>query len=154
MQIIEKKLTQIPYIDKLLEIKGIGMVKVCGFIAEVGDIRRFVNPKQLQKLAGYAIVSNNSGKHKGESHISCRGRKRLRYVLYEAAISVIGKNAEFKEIHHYYRSREKNPLKKMQSVIAVTCKLIRVFYMIMTKGIHYDGAKMPGDIRRPIETAA
>lgn len=154
MQTIEEKLREIPYIDKLLEIKGIGMTTVCGFIAEVGDIRRFDNPKQLQKLAGYAIVSNNSGKHNGESHISYRGRKRLRYVLYEAAISVIGKNAEFKEIHHYYRSRDKNPLKKMQSVIAVACKLIRIFYMIMTKGIDYDGAKMLGDIRRPTVSAA
>ena len=51
-------------------------------------------------------------------------RKRLRYALYEAAISVIGKNREFKEVYDYYRTREKNPLKKMQSVIAVACKLI------------------------------
>jgi transposase len=149
MQTIEEKLIQIPYIDKLLEIKGIGMITVCGFIAEAGDIRRFDNPKQLQKLAGYAIVSNDSGKHNGESHISYRGRKRLRYVLYEAAVSLIGKNAEFKEIHNYYRTRAKNPLKKMQSVIAVACKVIRVFYMILTKGLDYDGAKMLGDIKRP-----
>lgn len=47
MQTIEEKLAEIPYIDKLLEIKGIGMITVCGFIAEVGDIRRFDNPKQL-----------------------------------------------------------------------------------------------------------
>ena len=109
---------------------------------------------EMYHKKGYAIVSNNSGKHNGESHISYRGRKRLRYVLYEAAISVIGKNAEFKEIHHYYRSRDKNPLKKMQSVIAVACKLIRIFYMIMTKGIDYDGAKMLGDIRRPTVSVA
>ena len=76
MQTIEEKLQEIPYIDKLMEIKGIGMITICGFIAEVGDIRRFDNPKQLQKLAGYAIVSNDSGKHNGESHISYRGRKR------------------------------------------------------------------------------
>ena len=81
VQKIEGKLKEIPYIDKLLEIKGIGMVTVSGFIAEVGDIRRFDNPKQLQKLAGYAIVANDSGKHNGESRISYRGRKRLRYVL-------------------------------------------------------------------------
>jgi transposase len=149
MQTIEEKLKEIPYIDKLLEIKGIGMITVCGFIAEAGDIRRFDNPKQLQKLAGYAIVSNDSGKHNGESHISYRGRKRLRYVLYEAAISLIGKNAEFKEIHNYYRTREKNPLKKMQSVVAVACKVIRVFYMMLTKGIDYDGTKMLRDIKRP-----
>ena len=149
MNTIEEKLQEVPYIDKLMEIKGIGMITICGFIAEVGDIRRFDNPKQLQKLAGYAIVSNDSGKHNGESHISYRGRKRLRYVLYEAAISLIGKNPEFKEIHNYYLTRDKNPLKKMQSVIAVACKVIRVFYMMLTKGISYDGAKMLNDIKRP-----
>ena len=146
---IEEKLKEIPYIDKLMAIKGVGLVTVSGFIAEVGDIGRFDNPKQLQKLAGYAIVANDSGKHNGESRISYRGRKRLRYVLYEAAISLIGKNAEFREIHEYYRSRKKNPLKKMQSVVAVACKVIRVFYAILTKGVDYDAEKLMGDIRRP-----
>ena len=152
---IEEKLSEIPHIDKLMEINGIGIRTVSGFVAEVGDIRRFDNPKQLQKLAGYAIVSNDSGKHNGESHISHRGRKCLRYALYEAGISVIAKNAEFKEIHNYYRTREKNPLKKMQSVIAIACKLIRIFYTILTKGVDYDGQKMLKDIVRPeaIQTA-
>ena len=146
---IEEKIKEVPYVDKLLEIKGIGLKTVCGFIAEVGDLSRFDDPKQLQKLAGYAIVKNSSGKHAGESHISYRGRKRLRYVLYEAAISVIGKNGEFREIHRYYQTREKNPLKKMQSVVAIACKVLRVFYAILTKGVDYDGEKMLGDIRRP-----
>ncbi len=151
---IEKKLSEIPYIDKLLEINGVGIKTVSCFVAEVGDISRFDNPKQLQKLAGYAIVSNNSGKHNGESRISHRGRKRLRYALYEAAISVIGKNPEFKSIHEYYLTRTKNPLKKMQSVIAIACKLIRVFYMILTKGVDYDAQKMLNDIVRPESAAA
>lgn len=127
MSMIEQKLSEIPYIDKLLEIKGIGLKTVSGFVAEVGDITRFDAPKQLQKLAGYAIVECSSGKHKGESHISYRGRKRLRYVLYEAAISLIARNEEFKEVHRYYRTRKENPLKKMQSVIAVACKALRIF---------------------------
>ena len=151
---IEKKLKEIPYVDKLLEIKGVGMVTVSGFIAEVGDIGRFDNPKQLQKLAGYAIVANESGKHNGESRISYRGRKRLRYVLYEAAISLIGKNAEFREIYEYYRMRKENPLKKMQSVVAVACKVLRIFYTILTKGVDYDGGKLMGDIKRPQIQAA
>ena len=118
---IEEKPGEIPYVDKLMEIKGIGLVSVSGFIAEVGDIGRFDNPKQLQKLAGYAIVANDSGKHSGESRISYRGRKRLRYVLYEAAISLVGKNTEFRAIHEYYRTRRENPLKKMRSVVAAAC---------------------------------
>ncbi len=83
-----------------------------------------------------------------------RGRKHLRYALYEAAISVIARNDEFKEIHSYYRTRTKNPLKKMQSVIAVACKLIRIFYAILTKGVDYDGQKMLSDIVRPEALAA
>ena len=149
LQRIEEKLKEIPYIDNLLAIKGIGMVTVSGFIAEVGDIECFDNPKQLQKLAGYAIVANDSGKHSGESRISYRGRKRLRYVLYEAAVSLVGKNAEFRQIHEYYRTRKENPLKKMQSVVAVACKVLRIFYAILTKGVEYDPEKLLGDIRRP-----
>ena len=130
------------------------MVTVSGFIAEVGDIGRFDNPKQLRKLAGYAIVANDSGRHNGESRISYWGRKSLRYVLYETAVSLVGKNAEFWEIHEYYRTRKENPLKKMQSVVAVACKALRIFYAVLTKGIQYDPERLLGDIRRPqVQTA-
>ena len=40
-------------------------------------------------------------------------------------------------------------MKKMQSVIAVACKLIRIFYTILTKGVDYDGQRMLADIVRP-----
>ncbi len=149
MALINEKIREVPYIDKLLEIRGVGLKTVIGFVAEVGDIKRFDDPKQIQKLSGYAIVKNQSGKHKGESHISYRGRKRLRYVLYEAAVSVVSHSPEFRSIHQYYTTRDKNPLKKMQSMIAVACKLIRIFYVILKNGTKYDAAKMMGDIRRP-----
>ena len=41
LQRLEEKLKEIPYVDKLMEIKGIGLVTVSGFIAEVGDIVLF-----------------------------------------------------------------------------------------------------------------
>ncbi len=146
---IEEKMKEVPYVDKMMAIKGIELVTVSGFLAEVGDIGCFDNPKQLQKLAGYVIVPNESGKHSGESRISYRERKGRRYVLYEAAISLIGKNAEFGEIHEYYRTRKENPLKKMQSVVTVACKILRVFCIILTKGADYNAEKLMGDIRRP-----
>ncbi|SES43200.1 Transposase IS116/IS110/IS902 family protein, partial [Butyrivibrio fibrisolvens] len=145
-----KNLTlQIKHVDKLLEIKGVGIITVAGFIAEVGDITRFDNSKELQKLAGLELVEDSSGKHNGKTKISKRGRKRLRYLLIQAAISVIGKNAEFKQIHNYYTTRNDNPLKKMQSVTAVACKLIRVFHVVLVKGVSYDASKMLEDIKYP-----
>lgn len=148
-ELLEKLVRQVPYAEKLLLIKGIGMKTVSGFIAEVGDVSRFTDAKQIQKLAGQAIVDNSSGKHNGKSRISKRGRKRLRYLLFEAALSVTATNPEFREIHRYYTSRETNPLKKKQSLTVLSNKLIRVFFTILKHGTDYDAAKLTSDIRRP-----
>lgn len=142
---------QIPEVAKLLGIKGVGLATVAGFLSEVGDIRRFNSPKQIQKLAGLALRESSSGKHKGQTTISKRGRARLRAILFQAVMPLVAKNAEFAEIHNYYTTRTKNPLKKKQSLIALSCKLIRVFYAILTKGADYDPQKLVQDIHRPVE---
>ncbi len=54
--LIEELVRKIPMAEKLLEIKGVGIRTVSGFLAEVGDISRFNNPKELQKLAELALV--------------------------------------------------------------------------------------------------
>ena len=145
---VDEILPKIKNADKLFGIKGVGKATVLTFLSEVGDISRFENPKEIQKLAGYAIVTNDSCKHQGEKRISYRGRKRLRWALYQTALSVIGKNEEFRQIHQYYTTRKKNPLKGIQSVVAVACKMIRIFYKILTDGVSYDGTKMTQDIVR------
>ena len=38
--------------------------------------------------------------------------------------------------------------------MAVACKLIRIFYCVLIKGIDFDGQKMLKDIVRPEVTAA
>lgn len=86
----------------MLEIKGIGLVTVAGFISEVGDIRRFTSPKQVQKLAGLALMENSSGKHQGQTTINKRGRRRLRAILFQAVMPLVVKNQEFKQLHNYY----------------------------------------------------
>ncbi len=154
MTLIEEQVKQIPMAGELMKIKGIGIKTVSGFLAEVGDVSRFSSPKELQKLAGLALVENSSGKHNGQTTISRRGRKRLRYLLFEAAMSLTGKNPEFRALHHYYTTRKINPLKKMQSLMAIAGKVIRVFYAMLTKGVVYDPVKMLGDIKRPAEYLA
>ncbi len=153
-QIIEELCILIPEVEKILAIKGVGMITIAGFFAEVGDIKRFDSPKQIQKLAGLAIRENSSGKHKGKSGISKRGRKLLRTVLFQSVLTMARNNREFKELHMYYTTRKNNPLKKKQSLIVLCCKLIRIIYGISVKGFHYDGQKLLGDIKRPQELTA
>ena len=153
MEEIEKLCRKIPESEQMLAIKGIGVITVAGFLAEVGDVRRFESPRQIQKLAGLSLRENSSGKHKGQTSISKRGRSKLRAVLFNAAIPLIAKNPEFKSLHEYYTTRANNPLKKKQSVIAISCKLIRVFYVILANGVTYDAQKMLSDIHRQPQAA-
>ena len=144
---IEELLVDIPGSQELLKIKGIGIKAVAGFIAEVGDIGRFSSPKQIQKLAGLSLKENSSGKHKGETTISRRGRARLRGILFNAVIPLLATNEGFQTIHSHYTKRDENPLKRKQSVIAICCKLIRIFYVILKRGAAYDERKMLLDIK-------
>jgi transposase len=148
-ELLEKTVMQVPNVEKLLAIKGVGLITVAGFIAEVGDIRRFTSPKQIQKLAGLALKENSSGKHKGQTTINKRGRKRLRRILFQVVLPLIRSNEEFRDVYQYYTTRIHNPLKGKQAIIAVGCKLIRVFYALLTKGMDYDAGKLSSDIIRP-----
>ena len=76
---LNEKCREIPHAENVLEIPGIGVKILSGILAEMGDISQFDDAKELQKLSGLGLVSCSSGKHKGETRISHRGRKRLRY---------------------------------------------------------------------------
>lgn len=62
MTLIKEKIVETPYIYNLLDFKGVCMKAIVGFVAEIGVISRFTDHKQIHKLTGYAIVSNESGK--------------------------------------------------------------------------------------------
>ena len=153
---INQKCQEIPHAGNILEISGIGENTLSGILAEMGDISRFDDVKEIQKLSGLGLVACSSGKHKGETKISHRGRKRLRYWLFQAGKSVVAHSEEFKELHVYYTTRAENPLKKMQSLIVIACKLLRIIYTMLKTGVVYDSKKMLMDIRRQEkqETAA
>ncbi|MEG6614815.1 IS110 family transposase [Peptococcaceae bacterium 1198_IL3148] len=154
MVLIEELAMQLPGMEEMLKIKGVGLATAAGFIAEVGDITRFEHPKQVQKLAGLSLKENSSGKHKGRTTISKRGRKRLRALLFQCIMPMVAKNKEFKELHWYYTTREQNPLKKKQSLILLCCKLIRIFFALLTKNVVYNPQKMINDIKRPAKQLA
>ena len=145
---LNQKCMEIPHAENILAISGIGENTLSGILAEMGDISRFDDVKEIQKLSGLGLVACSSGKHKGETKISHRGRKRLRYWLFQAAKSAVAHAKEFKELHVYYTTRKVNPLKKMQSLIVIACKILRVIYTILTKGTTYNPNKMLGDIVR------
>jgi len=142
------KCREIPNAENILAICGLGETITAGILAEMGDIDRFDDAKEIQKLSGLGLVACSSGKHKGQTKISHRGRKRLRYWLYQGAMSLVAHNEAFRQLHVYYTTRAENPLKKMQSLIVIACKLLRIIFTILKKGVQFDAERMLKDIVR------
>jgi transposase len=146
MSEVERLVSQIPGAQQMLSIPGVGLVTVAGFLAEAGDLTRYDNPRQIQKLAGLNLKENSSGAHKGQTTITKRGRPRLRSLLFRCVIPLLAKNAEFQALHEYYTQRIESPLKKMQSAIALSCRLIRVLFALGRKQVSYDPVKFLGPV--------
>ncbi|WP_088104128.1 IS110 family transposase [Halalkalibacter urbisdiaboli] len=141
---LDKLLQHIPGVTQMLEVTGIGRDTVAGFFAEVGDLNEYQHPRQIVKLEG--LRENTSGKHKGQTKITKRGRKKLRGLLFRAAMILVAKNKAFKALHNYYTTRPDNPLKKMQSLIALCNKLIRILFSIGKRQFTFQEEKMLRDI--------
>lgn len=107
---------------------------------------------------GYAKadgIIRQAEKSVGLTDGSDAGREAVRWFAEKTAelmVELAGIESTLHELHVYYTTRAGNPLKKMQSLIAIACKLLRMIYTILKTGRTYDPEKMLKDIRIP-ETA-
>ncbi len=139
---LEELVQEIPGAEEMIAIKGIGSMTVAGFYAEVGDIKKYRHPQQVINMAGYSLKEHSSGKHKGQTKITKRGRSKLRKLLYMAVRPLVAHNPTFQALHDYYTKRKERPLKKQQSLIALCGKLIRVLFVIGQRQCTFDGNKL------------
>lgn len=141
-------LSKTDYAEFLLTIKGIGVVTLAACLGELGDPTRFEDPRQMSRMAGYNLVEDSSGKNKSGTKISKRGRKNLRSVLYQMALTMVATNEEMKELYHYLKTREKDPLRKMQALVVVSKKILSIIHTLARKKEKYNPDKVFGYVRR------
>ncbi|MCJ7641887.1 MAG: IS110 family transposase [Desulfobacterales bacterium] len=127
-------LQQIPYSNSLLSVKGIGEVTVAGLIGEVGDFRQFHTLREVMKLAGLDLFEISSGKHKGNRHISKRGRPLLRKLLYFAAINTVRKGGV---MHASYQRHLDRGMPKTKALIAIARKLLGILFALVRDHSQY-----------------
>ena len=151
---MKKMLQSTGYAESLLSIKGVGIVTAARFLGEVGNPLRFNDARQIANYAGYNLTEDSSGKSKSGTVISKRGRSRLRGLLYQMAFTMVNCNPEMKALHQYLTSRSKNPLKKKQSLVVVSKKIITVIYSLLKKRAKYNPSLVLGTVRREMMQTA
>ena len=142
---IEKELielaSQIDYVEKAVEITGIGYISIIGIIAETGNLKNYEHAKQVLKMSGLSLKESSSGQKKGKKHISKRGRAKLRRNLKQIGIHLVGKNNFFLQLHNYYTTERTNPLTKLVSINAIIRKFMYILMAIVKSGNSFDEEK-------------
>jgi transposase len=67
----------------------VGVFTAIVIVAELGDVTRFANPKQVAAYAGLTTRVFQSGDQTRTGHISKHGSPWLRWVLVEAAMKLV-----------------------------------------------------------------
>jgi transposase len=130
----------IPEFTLIESIPGIGANLSARIVAEIGDIHRFTGPKQLVAYAGIDPIIYQSGKNEGlHLHISKKGNKRLRCLLYLAVVCCLRAKGQDTSIRNTYikKTHQSNPLCSRAASIACANKLLRVIYGMCKTGCLY-----------------
>ena len=135
-------LADLPLALPLYSIPGFGPQGVATLLGELGDLSRFADPRQAQKMAGLNLTQSSSGHHQGQTHIAKRGRPAARAVLYQAACVAVAKDLQWKAWYQSLTRRPAHPLPPKAAMVAVATKLLRVAWACMKHWNPYDAHRL------------
>ena len=137
-------------VELLSTIPGINIITAATIVAEIGDFSLFKNPKKLVAFFGLDSSVCQSGQFEGsENHISKRGSRLLRRVLYMVALASIREKRNGEKtnqvLYEFYEGKCVNKPKKV-ALIAVMHKLVFVIFAVLRD-------RKPFVLRKPEEHA-
>ena len=123
-----------PYFTPINSINGIGEFTTAIIIAELGDINRFNNIKELTAYCGLDPTIKQSGKTiNTHGPISKSGNKYMRHILFLSALNIVRITSLSKkenDIEIYYKKKRNEGKHHYVATIATTTKLLRKIFAV------------------------
>ena len=132
---------QTPYFNIINSIYGIGETSTAQIIAELGDINRFENIKQLNAFCGLdptIVQSGRSINYNGP--ISKRGNRNARKILFITCCSIIRSSVLHNidtDILVYYRKKQAENKHFKECITACSTKLLRIIFAMCKNNTLY-----------------
>jgi transposase len=127
---------QVPQVQALKDIPGVGLYTALLIIGELGEVHRFRSARQVGGYAGLTPRVHQSGDHCYRGNITRQGSPWLRWILVEAAIKAVRHDPRLKKF--YTRVRKRSGVKIAR--IAVARKLAEICWKRL---IHWHGRPEP-----------
>ena len=132
---LEALAKELPAVDLLRTIPGLGLLTATAFVAFIGDPRRFPSGRHLASYLGLTPREFSSGLKRNLGRISKRGDGYLRTLLIHGARSVLSHTGtyrpdDFREwAHKMWETHAHN-----KAAVAVANKLARIIWAVWTHG--------------------
>lgn len=122
-------------IDNLLTIPGVGPKTVAVFLAEVGDIQRFMSCKDFIGFVGLYPKIEQSGSSLDKARLTTKGSRILKHALYMASVASLIHNPYLKNVYKNKLSQGKSA---KQALIVVSRKLACIMYSMLKNNVVYN----------------
>ncbi|WP_197171389.1 transposase [Novipirellula aureliae] len=117
--------------------KGVVTLRMLSrLVAETGPPDDFRRLSQLMRYAGLNLCERQSGKWRGRTTISRRGRSELRYVLNLMAIPLVGRQKLFGD--YYWKKKDADKMPGQKANVCVMRKILKMFYGWYKSGEPFD----------------
>lgn len=124
-----------PLVKLLCTITGINYSSAIAILFEIGHIERFKTVKCLAAYFGVNPEFKESGDGKWKSHMSKKGRKNMRAVLYMICFTALRHDPIMKKKYADLRAKGKNHYFAMGVLMH---KMLRIIYGVLKSGIAYN----------------
>ncbi len=74
-----------PVVEALQALRGVALITAVCVVAEVGDLTRFTNPRQLMAYLGLVPSEHSTGERRHQGAITKAGNSHVRRMLVESA---------------------------------------------------------------------
>jgi transposase len=121
-------------IRRLMTVPGMGVITAAGFMAAIGDIRRFADRKKLVGYLGLDPKVRQSGQSRAQgARISKQGSAAGRYALVEAAYSAVLSPGPMRAFYHRIRARRGHQV----AIVATARKLACLLWCLLCREEDY-----------------
>jgi len=140
-QLIDKEIEQMSKhcsgeeLEILTSFKGIGTDSAVGLLFIIGDVNRFATSKKISSYIGVHPALCDSGDGKKEVHMSKKGSKEARVILFNVTKSAIVDNEMINGLYEGYLGKGKCP---MSALGILMHKIFRIIYGMLKHRQKYD----------------
>lgn len=130
------------------QIRGLGDPTLAALLAVTGDPACYDDARCLVKLAGTNPTERSSGESEAAGGIHRRGRPLLRYLAYQAAVTLVRHEPEYqRRFAALTASTRDHRLAPKQAYVALGNRLLRTLWSMAVSGQDYDPAIARGEVR-------